>query len=136
MFYDRVNRPPRRKHFSDAKPSMTIQAAAYDCDINVMVERHRKTGSYHGVMAVPSASPQYGDFSELPSYQDALQSVILAQDMFAGLPAVVRERFANDPAKMMDFLADTANFEEAVKLGLCEPRPAPASPEPPGPVTT
>lgn len=136
MFYDRVNLPPRRKHFSDDLPSMTLQDAAPSCDINSMVERFRRTGSYHGMISQPSVSPQYGDFFDLPSYDQSLKAVIMAQEMFAGLPANVRDRFVNDPSRLMSFLADPDNFEEAVKLGLCKPRPKPEAEAIPGPVTT
>ena len=46
------------------------------------------------------------------------------------LPSRVRRRFDNDPAELMEFLADEANREEAVMLGLIEKeepvQPAPA----------
>ena len=44
--------------------------------------------------------------------------IIQAQDQFASLPANIRDRFANSPEKYLAFLADSANKEEAVKLGL------------------
>jgi len=34
------------------------------------------------------------------------------------LPSDVRKRFSNDPAELIDFLADKKNDEEAIKLGL------------------
>lgn len=115
--YNFSNRPPRRK-FINEEPSMTIQAAAAETDINVMMARYQRTGSFHGSTQVPSVLPNYGDFSVLPDYQEALSIVMQAQDTFAALPASVRDRFGNDPTKMLNFLADDNNREEALKLGL------------------
>ena len=44
--------------------------------------------------------------------------VVKAEEAFMTLPAVVRARFANDPAGIFTFLQDPANRDEAVKLGL------------------
>ena len=34
------------------------------------------------------------------------------------LPAQIRSRFENDPAKLIDFLDNSENLDEAIKLGL------------------
>ena len=47
MYYSYSNRPPRRTFIND-EPSMTIQSAADETDINVMIARYQKTGSFHG----------------------------------------------------------------------------------------
>jgi len=99
--------------FSDS-PSLTIQSAAEECDINVIIDRANR-----GMMiAENTATPQFGDFSEVADYQSMLNSVILAQDMFAELPARVRDRFMNDPAKLLEFVSDPSNRDEAIRLGL------------------
>jgi phage internal scaffolding protein len=41
-----------------------------------------------------------------------------AQTMFNELPANVRARMDNDPAKFFDFIQDPQNKPEAIKLGL------------------
>jgi phage internal scaffolding protein len=37
------------------------------------------------------------------------------------LPAQIRSRFDNDPAKLIDFLENEQNHDEAIKLGLVNP---------------
>ena len=117
MFYSYTNRPPRRKFIND-EPSMTIQSAADETDINVMIARYQKTGSFHGSTNMPTVRPQFGDFVGVPEYQNAINILIQAQDQFAALPANIRDRFANSPEKYLEFLSDSANKEEAIKLGL------------------
>lgn len=117
MFYSYSNRPPRRKFIND-EPSMTIQSAADETDINVMIARYQKTGSFHGSTNMPSVRPEFGDFVDVPEYQNAMNILIQAQDQFAALPAEIRDRFANSPEKYLAFLSDSSNKEEAIKLGL------------------
>lgn len=98
------------------EPSLTIQSAKDECDINLIVDRAKRGISpvaYDGV-------PQFGDFSEVGTYQEALDQVIRAQEAFGELPSRVRERFDNEPAKLLAFLANPANREEAISLGLVE----------------
>lgn len=80
--------------------------------------------------AVPMPSPGdfvFGDFSDGATFQTQRDRVLVVQQKFDSLPAETRYRFGNDPAKMLDMLADVETNpelrEEAVKLGLIEPLP-------------
>lgn len=117
MFYSLANRPPRRKFMND-EPSMTIQSAADETDINVMIARYQKTGSFHGSTNMPSVRPDFGDFADVPEYQQAMNILLYAHDQFAALPANIRDRFSNSPEAYLAFLSDSSNKEEAIKLGL------------------
>ena len=97
---------------------MTIQSAADETDINVMIARYQKTGSFHGSTNMPTVRPDFGDFIDVPDYQNAMNILIQAQDQFAALPANIRDRFANSPEKYLEFLSDSSNKEEAINLGL------------------
>ena len=48
--------------------------------------------------------------------------MIAANAAFAALPASIRARFNNDAGAYVDFFNDSKNYDEAVKLGLVEPR--------------
>jgi hypothetical protein len=61
---------------------------------------------------------QYGDFTGIGSYQDALNRVISADAAFMDLPSAIRARFGNDPQQLLNFVQDDANYDEAVKIGL------------------
>lgn len=107
---------------------VTQQNAKDECDINLIVER-AKRGAV--VEHVRSAAPMYGDFTSIPTdLRDCLNVVRQANDLFMSLDAVVRRRFDNDPAKLLDFLNDAGNRDEAIKLGLVKAPPEPpAEPE-------
>jgi len=96
-------------------PSLTHQSFADECDYNCVMARWERTGVIDHLNA---KAPQYIDVVGIGDYQTALNTVLAAQDSFAALPSVVRDRFANDPAALLRFLEDPANLDEAVKLGL------------------
>lgn len=92
-----------------------------ECDINNILKRYRATG----LMRQLPGQPMYGDFSNIPDYQDALNTVIRAEEAFMRLPSDLRTRFDNDPQKFLDFVKDPANKEELYSLGLAvRPKPS------------
>lgn len=105
-------------------PSLTRQADAEDCDINVMMAKYQATGIEP---RVNPRAPQWGDFSSVVGFQEALNIVRQSEADFMLLPAEVRDRFGNDPAGLLRFLEDPANREEAERLGIVVP-PAPEDP--------
>lgn len=104
---------------------MTQQSAKDECDINLIVEA-AKRGADLSQLTRPT---MYGDFTGLPSYREALLMVNKARDMFMALDANVRKRFGNDPAEMLDFIADDKNRDEARSLGLLKPVDVPVQDE-------
>lgn len=112
-------------------PSLTIQSATTDCDINVLVKRF---GVDKDPVPYMAADPRfYGDFSDLPDLATAMQRVRDAERLFQGLPADLRSHFNNDPGLMWAFVQDPANHDEAVELGLLKRRQPPAPQSPPTP---
>lgn len=112
-------------------PSRTVQDGKEDADINVIMERYARTG----VFQPPANLPQYGDFSGVTDFQSALNLVIQAEEGFMQLPAKLRSRFHNDPAALLEFLANDDNRQEAIDLGIVAAPVSPpaAAPEaPPG----
>ncbi len=98
------------------EPSLAQQHFKDECDINTILERFNVTGM------LPDAplSPRYGDFSGIGDYHSAMNRVIAARNEFAALPAQIRARFDNDPAKLIEFIEDESNRSEAEELGLIE----------------
>ena len=99
-------------------PSRTHQEFKDECDVNNIVSNYAKTGFLVDPTTPVSRVPQFGDFTAIPSFQEAQNALIEAQDAFDALPSNVRKRFSNNPAELMSFLEDPANAEEAEKLGL------------------
>lgn len=113
----------KRRPFAiyEFSPSMTKQSFKEEVDINEIMKRAQNGMDISS--QVRERIAQYGDFTQIGSYQEALNTVKRAQDAFYVLDANVRERFMNDPGRMISFLQDPANYDEAVKLGLVVPKP-------------
>jgi len=94
-------------------------------DINKIMSRYKKTG----LLPLIKQQPKYGDFSDVPSYVQALQIQNTAHTQFMALSARVRARFSNDPKLFLEFVNNPANAREMVELGLATlvpPKEAPA----------
>jgi phage internal scaffolding protein len=102
-------------HCEDA--TLAQQHFKDECDINNILRQFNITG----LLPESPLSPRYGDFTGIGDYHTALNRVIAAEDEFMALPAQIRSRFDNDPAKLIDFLENQENKDEAIKLGLVNP---------------
>lgn len=106
-----------RPVLSGYEPSQTQQHMAEACNINSIMERVKRGA----MLPIPNkGSALYGDFSNVPSYEDALNRVRQADEEFMHLPAKIRDRFQNNPARLIDFLQDENNRTEAEELGLID----------------
>ena len=90
------------------------KADAKEADINKVISRIISGGGAR----VNSAPAVFADVSQFSGLQDALIMVSEAQEGFMSLDADVRERFDNDPVKLVAFLEDASNREEAVNADL------------------
>lgn len=116
------NKPPKIKKTFNT-PGRTQQHFKNECDINYIMRKYAKTGVLTDPNAINGSQPTFGDFSNLPDLQEAKQIVIDANLMFEGLNSKIRKRFGNDPIKLIEFLRDPENKEEAIKLGIVNPEP-------------
>lgn len=96
-------------------PSLTVQSEAESADITLIMEKYTRTGN---IDAHIRQNLQYGDTTLIPDYHTAYNQIAHANELFDTLDAKIRSRFQNDPAKMIDFLQNRENYDEAVKLGL------------------
>lgn len=99
----------------------------------VRVQQHHKVGnSAAEIMAkhvrgpnrlLPPGNPQdpipltFKQVSSL-SYHEMLNKVSGIRSIFERLPSALRQRFGNDPEKMLSFTEDPNNRKESVRLGL------------------
>lgn len=119
-FFTRYNVPPSPSVDFVDDPGLTDQSQKDDCDINRIMARYRETGYLVDPVHPGTSEPLFGDFTDLPDYQAALDLINRADDAFMHLPAKVREKFGNNPQEIFDFLADEKNRDEAISLGLIE----------------
>lgn len=112
-------------------PSMTKQEFRDQCDINNIIRQYQERGILEHVSA-NAAKGVYVDLPDDSDFQSAIHTVMEGERAFATLPSKVRDRFNNDPASFLAFMADPANEAEAREMGLLHPKPpAPAPQDPP-----
>lgn len=109
-----VNFDPKNKK---ADRSLTNQADMENADINKIMARYEKTGLLTDGFGV-ERKPVYGDFTQVKDYHSLLSSIRNVERAFGLLPVSLRNRFENDPQKLIDFLDNPENDAEAIKLGL------------------
>lgn len=126
---------------------MTQQHFAAECDINNIMKKFERDRLMDHVNSVEG---QYGDYGEVGTFHEAMNTVREAQEMFETVPAALRARFGNDPGAFLDW-TQTASEDDLRAEGLLPPAsvdPAPVeppselgeppdgSPADPGPATT
>lgn len=96
--------------------SLTQQQFKDECDINNIMAQALKG------QQITHLNRSQGTYSEMTqynfNYHEALTIVTKAEQAFDDLPSNLRERFENDPNKLIMFLEDPANREEAENLGI------------------
>lgn len=101
--------------FVSEKPSLTVQSFGYETDINNIVQG---CGSSFPSRQIQPQT-EIGHFKP-GQYEEAMMIAANARSQFEELPSDVRLKFNNDPGQLINFLNDSKNDDEAVKLGLKE----------------
>lgn len=104
--------------------SLAIQSAEEESNINTIVRRFGISGELPDNLRMP----QSGDFTNALDFHASMNLVRQAQEEFVRVPAEIRARFNNDPSRLMAFIEDESNYDEALKLGLVNKRPDPVPP--------
>lgn len=112
----------------------TKQSFKKETDINHIVARFVKTGIITPE-ALAKRQGTFADVSAIGDFQECQNQIREAHAAFMTLSPDLRARFDNQPAKLLDFMADTDNRDEAIELGIiAKPKEtAPEPPEPPAP---
>lgn len=95
-------------------PSLAVQSARDEADINTIVKRFGLSGQ----LPTDVRAPEYADFLEVVDFQTAMNAIATANTAFMAMPADIRTRFGNDPHAFVDFCSDDDNLEEMKRLGL------------------
>lgn len=105
----------------DEREDKTQQKFESESNINTIMSKYNNNVDIlNASLRIQGATrqPQYGDFSNIPDFAQANQMIIDANDAFMQLPAKLREKFSNDPSKLISWLDNPDNDSEAIKLGL------------------
>lgn len=110
----------------------TQQHHKASCDINNILKKYHRDGIISPDV-LNRRNAVFADVSNIGDFQESQNKIIAAKEAFMTLPARLRARFDNDPAKALDFASDPNNLQECIELGMiAEPQPTePAPPEAP-----
>ena len=97
--------------------SLTQQHFAHEADVRNIIKQYDKTGL---IANVQKGVAQYGDYSEVNEYREALDLVNEANGMFAELPAELRQMFQNNAGTFLEFATNPENEKQMIELGLKE----------------
>lgn len=95
--------------------SLTEQQHAIDVNLPGIMTRHEGTRVYAHVAA---KMPQYGDFTDVPDFQEAQNRIAEAKQLFLELPARIRDEFRNDQDAFIKAASDPAQKERLTELGF------------------
>lgn len=95
--------PPLRRNLDLSQGNLAKESFRDECDINKIMARYAKTGHLPGLI---QENPIYGDFSDTPTYMEAVQLVDRAETAFMALPAEVRAECGNEPAVFLERVTD------------------------------
>lgn len=96
--------------------TLTRQSEANDVNINTIMRKYRQ----FGVTPQSVRKGVYADVSNITDYQQSLDKILTANQAFMSLDSEIRKRFANDPQKLLEFLSNDKNREEAISLGFID----------------
>ena len=100
--------------------SMTQQNFKAECDINTIMDKYAVNGYLVDPLKIRTRKPQFGDFTEMPDFQTAQNTIVEGREIFEALPARIRKYFNNDPALYLSFISDCNNLDQAFEMGLID----------------
>ena len=106
-----------RVGFETTGDSLTQQSHAAAADVRNIIKQYDRTGL---IANVNKGIAQYGDYSEVNEYAEALNMVREANESFAEIPSHIREQFSNNAGLFFEFATDPKNKEEMIKMGLAK----------------
>lgn len=106
---------PRAVKLKCEEPTLTEQAHLASCDIRNIMGKYERTGVLEHTKQYEGT---YGDFLNVPDFQEAQNHLAATRSMFESIPSSIREQFDNDPAQFVEFMTDENNREHISDLGL------------------
>ena len=112
-------------NYEDDLPSLTRQEFSEECDVNKIMARYQATG----ILPNSTKEPIYWDAARVPNnLQDAMASMMYANELFMQLGAPIRKEFDNDATRFVEFATNPENGAKLKEWGLTAPEPLPDAP--------
>lgn len=109
-----------RQGFETEGESLTQQHFSEDAEINNIIAFHDRNGI---IKNVQQGIANYGDYSEVHEYREALDLIRQADEDFMKLPSSVRRQFNNNAGDFFEFAGNPENQSELVEMGLGNAKP-------------
>lgn len=123
-------RPHERQFAPSSSEEITKQNHKDECNIHTILKQFKMTGI---INHINQHQAQFIDLPDGLDFQEAMNTTIRAQEAFAALPSLVRDRFNNNAGEFLAAFQDPEMRDELTRLGLLHPvRP----PDPAGPTST
>lgn len=91
-------------------------------DINELMKKYDPAGKQFAKAITQGlqtdAGMYYDDFIDAPTFEQALNQSIHAEQQFAMLPANLRNRFENNPVNFLKYVNDPKTLDEQYSLGI------------------
>lgn len=116
-----MNREPEKR---------ALQEFRQDTNIRNIYKKYRKAGQNPLAGGFCPEDQQFlsrfasncSDVSEVPvDYHQLCENKKRIEAAVDSLPGLVKKRFGNDPQRIIEFVSDPNNREEAIELGLIQP---------------
>lgn len=117
------------KDFSDSE-SLTQQSESEFTTIRAYIDKYTRLG----VLGNPArfSEAEFGDFASLPrDFGEAVDLINSVNEVFRALPAKVRARYGEDPARFAEALSDPAEIAALTQEGFIIPPKADEQPAKP-----
>lgn len=100
----------------DYGPTLTKQAFADECDINLIVKRYAQTGQ------ITHLANRLGEFADVENidFQTAQNLIVKANELFAQIPAKIRAEFGHNSGEFLKFALNPASAPELAAMGLID----------------
>jgi len=108
--------PYTPKFHQEVGISLTKQSFAEECDVNNIVAKYAVTGQ------ITHLNTRLADFGEAPNFdfQQAINQVKNAEQMFGQIPAKIRAEFEHNPGKFLEFALNPASLPKMAEMGLID----------------
>lgn len=98
----------------NTEPAKTDPSYLKETDVNHIIQKFTKTGQ---ITHITRKKGSFADVSNATDLLTALQTIQHSKNMWSQLPEKIQDRFGT-PQKLLKFLNNPDNMEEAAKLGL------------------
>lgn len=132
MFKTKAQRDRSERPVVDTSKDKRIVKEEFrdEANINSIMAKAQRTGILVDPAKINTArTARFDNLGTPRTYQEIQNQMVQLNKEFEKLPSEVRLMFHNDPGNMLDYMADPANEEDCIQLGLMPSKAVAKPPE-------